>query len=50
MENMPNWIAWLFLVLGVIYLIADFGTFSFPVSWWSALFILFGLAHVVPMK
>ena len=36
--------AWVFLVLGVIYLIADVTTWDFwGISWWTALFIVFGV-------
>lgn len=50
MENTPVWIGYLVLILGIVYLLADFGTFNFPVSWWSSLFILGGLACVMSQK
>jgi len=35
---------WILLILGVLYLIRDLGGFQWwTISWWSVLFILFGL-------
>jgi len=42
----PAWLAWVTLVIGVLYLIADFGWFNWGVSWYTALFILAGLYYV----
>lgn len=36
------------LVFGIAFLIADLTTWNFwGVQWWSVLFILFGLAHLM---
>ena len=41
------WFAWLVLVVGVLFLLQDLGVWMFPVSGWTALFVLAGLSWVV---
>lgn len=42
----PAWWYWLVLIVGVLYLLVDFGAFSMwgTINWWTAAFILMGLA------
>ncbi|MEK6904611.1 MAG: hypothetical protein AABW87_03390 [Nanoarchaeota archaeon] len=38
---------WLYLILGIIFLLVDFGTWDFwGINWWSAVIVLWGLCHV----
>jgi len=42
----PVWWSWLVLIVGVLYLLADFGAFAWwgTISWYTAAFILFGIS------
>ncbi len=42
----PAWMGWVTLIVGVLYLMADFGWFNWGVSWYTALFVLVGLYYV----
>jgi hypothetical protein len=42
----PAWFAWVTLIVGVLYLIADLGWFNWGISWYTALFVLAGLYYV----
>lgn len=42
-KTCPGWIAWVTLIAGVLYLLADLGIFSWGISWWTAAFVLTGL-------
>ena len=46
MSDCPNWVAWVTLVAGVLYLLADLGVFNWGISWWTAAFVLMGLCAV----
>lgn len=38
---------WILLVLGVVFLLTDFGVWTFwGISWWSALLVVWGLGKV----
>ena len=38
---------WIILIVGVLFLLVDFGIWSFwGIQWWTALFILVGLSYV----
>ena len=44
MGKTPSWYGWLVLIVGVLYLIADFSTWNFfGITGWTAFFVLFGL-------
>jgi len=47
MGSCPAWLSWVTLIVGVLYLIADFGWFNWGVSWYTSLFVLVGLYYVV---
>ena len=42
-KNCPGWLAWITLIAGVLYLLADLGVFNWGISWWTAAFVLLGL-------
>lgn len=38
---------WLVLIVGVLFLLRDTGVWGFwGIQWWTAAFLLFGLAHI----
>jgi len=40
---------WLFLIAGLLFLLADFGVFDWGISWWSAAFVIVGLVKVASL-
>jgi|FLOH01.1.fsa_nt_gi hypothetical protein len=48
-KKCPVWLAWLTLVVGIVFLLADLieGWAFWGIQWWSAAFILIGLAKVL---
>jgi hypothetical protein len=42
--------AGLFLLVGLAYLLADLGMFSFGVSWWTSLFVVWGVTGLASSK
>jgi hypothetical protein len=42
--------AGIFLVVGLAYLLADYGVFSFDVSWYSSLFVILGVTGLASSK
>ena len=48
MDKCPNWAAWATLVVGILYLLQDygFGLTWWQVNWWTALFVIWGLVSV----
>lgn len=40
------WFAWLVLIVGVLYLLADLGTFAMNLNWWTLLFLLGGIKYL----
>ena len=43
-----DWWGWLVLIVGVLYLVADFTAWGFfGISWWSAVLVLWGLKEVL---
>jgi len=49
-KNFPGWLAWVILVAGVLYLLADLRIFftsgSWGINWWTVAFILIGMYYV----
>lgn len=43
--NMNFW-GWIWLLAGVLFLVADFGWWNWGVSWYTVLFLVMGLSHV----
>jgi len=40
---------WLFLIVGILFLLVDFGVWGFSfwgIQWWTALFVLLGLGCI----
>lgn len=47
----PGWFNWVVLIVGILYLLTDLGTISFwNLSWWTVLFILWGLMGISGKK
>ena len=46
MANCPAWLAWVTLIIGILYLLADLAVFNWGISWWTAAFVLMGLYYV----
>ena len=44
--KIPSWLAWVVLIVGILYLLADLNVFNWGISWFTALFILAGLCYV----
>lgn len=34
---------WLWLIAGILFLLADLGVFDWGISWWTVVFIVMGL-------
>ena len=42
---------WIFLVLGILYMLTDFGFITFwKLNWWTALFLVVGITHLAMNK
>ncbi|MBW2990956.1 hypothetical protein KY348_04585 [Candidatus Woesearchaeota archaeon] len=49
MKNCPMWISWIVLIIGILYLISDiltWGPFWWDLNWWTAVFLILGLAGI----
>lgn len=40
------WFAWLVLIVGVLYLLADLGTFTMMLNWYTVAFLLLGIKYL----
>ncbi|MFC2133821.1 hypothetical protein ACFLTH_04330 [Bacteroidota bacterium] len=46
-KECPAWMAWVVLVLGVLFLLKDLGIWTFwDINWWTVVFVLAGLWKV----
>jgi len=42
---------WTFLVLGILFMLQDFGIWYFwNISWWTALFVVMGIGSLASVK
>lgn len=46
MKNCPAWVAWVTLIAGILYLLADLAVFNWGISWYTTAFVLIGLCLV----
>ena len=46
MGKCPAWVAWVTLIAGILYLLADLSVFNWGINWWTVAFILMGLSWV----
>ena len=48
MKDCPAWVAWVTLIAGILYLLADLGIFEWwgTFNWYTIAFLLIGLCYV----
>jgi hypothetical protein len=50
-KKCKGWIGWLILIVGILFLLVDFGIWNFfGISWYSAAFVLIGLGGLFHHK
>ncbi|MBW3003132.1 hypothetical protein KY337_01090 [Candidatus Woesearchaeota archaeon] len=42
-KDIAPWFAWLVLIIGVLYLLGDLGTFAMSLEWYTLAFLLLGI-------
>lgn len=53
MKDCPKWVSWVILVVGVIYLLQDWGVSAvsfWKFNWWTVAFVLAGLGGAFGSK
>ena len=48
----PMWLNWVVLIIGILYLIKDIMNWDYwwSLNWWTAVFLIWGLAAVMKKK
>ena len=50
-KNCTSMGGWIFLILGVLFLLKDIGNWGFfGINWWTALFIVMGIGKICMAK